>query len=38
MKYSTARAALVLLAPILALAKGKKLDSTSFEADIKTDK
>ncbi|KAJ9419388.1 hypothetical protein FOXG_07208 [Fusarium oxysporum f. sp. lycopersici 4287] len=38
MKFSTARATLVVLAPVLSLAKGKKLDSVSFQADIKTDK
>ncbi|RBR09926.1 uncharacterized protein FIESC28_09672 [Fusarium coffeatum] len=37
MKFTTALAALSLLAPVFALAKEKKLDSVRLQADIKTD-
>ncbi|OBS17146.1 hypothetical protein FPOA_12323 [Fusarium poae] len=37
MRFGTTRATLMLLAPIHALAKSNKLDSVSFQADIKTD-
>jgi hypothetical protein len=38
MRFSTTLATLLSLAPGHILAKGKKLDSTKFEADIKTKK